>query len=155
MLRTIGAEQAPFHRTYITGPTALCADHPGRSKPFWHSMGSPDVWKIAGQNYPDTSCFFGEREIIDISEYLALLGIQTNITRCASYERATFDMLYYHIEQNRRIVPNIQASDINDVVDFDRVREWIDTLAQAGTLKSGQAMQAWLTSGGIWEEVER
>ena len=118
-------------------------------------MGSPDVWKIAGQNFPDTSFFFGEREIIDIAEYLDLLGIQANITRCASYERATFDLLYHHIEQRGKAVPNVQPSDINDVVDFDRVRGWTETLETSGKLESGQALQAWLTSGGIWVNVKR
>jgi len=139
---------------YITGQTALCTMQPGRPKPFWHSMGSPAVWKIAGQNFPDTSFFFDEREIVDIAEYLALLGIQAKVTKSASYERATFDLLYHHIEQRGQVVPNVQPSDINDVVDFDRVRKWIETLETAGELASGQAMRAWLTAGGTWVDVE-
>lgn len=88
---------------YITGLTALCTLHPGRLKPFWHDMGSPAFWAIAGHNYPNTSFLFGEREIVDISGFLALSGMPVNLSRCASSERAVFDLLYHHIEQNNRM----------------------------------------------------
>jgi len=129
---------------YITAQTALCTLHLGRLKPFWHSMGSPAVWAIAGQNFPDTSYLFGEREIVDISEFLALSGMPVNLSRCASYERAVFDLLYYHIEQNSRVVPNVQPSDIDDVVDLDSVQEWVWEWEKAGDLACGSAMRAWL-----------
>jgi hypothetical protein len=133
---------------YITGLTALCMIQPGRHKAFWHDIGTPDAWSVAGQNYPNTSCLLGEQEIIDVSEHLAFCGIQTDVTRCASYERAVFDLLFYHIEQKRKDVPNVQSTDIDDVVDFDRVREWIKELEKAGKLEHGQDMQAWLKTGG-------
>jgi muramidase (phage lysozyme) len=139
---------------YITGITALCMIQPGRFKAFWHGIGATNAWSVAGQNYPDTSCFLGEREIIDVSEYLALCGIQTDVTRCASYERAVFDLLHYHIEQKRQVVPNVQSTDIDDVVDFDRVREWIKELEKAGKLAHGQDMQAWLKTGRTWSILD-
>ena len=138
---------------YITGLTALCALHPGRPKPFWHSMGSPAVWAIAGHNYPDTSFLFGDREIIDISEFLALSGLPVNLSRCASYERAVFDLLYHHIEQNNRVVPNIQPTDINDVVDFDRITAWVWEWERSGQLKQGEVMRSWLKIEDPWVAI--
>jgi len=141
--------------SYITGLTALCIPQLGRFKPFWHGIGAPDAWSVAGRNYPDTSCFFGEREIVDVSEFMAQSGIQTNLSRCASYERAVFDLLYHHIEQKNRTVPNVQPSDIDDVVDFDRVRDWVQQWEKAGKLIRGASMRAWLTSDGPWVGVKR
>lgn len=140
---------------YITGQTALCTLHPGRLKPFWHSLGSPAVWAIAGQNYPDTSYLFGEREIVNISEFLALSGMPVNLSRCASYERAVFDLLYYHIEQNNRVVPNVQPSDINDVVDFERIVAWVWEWERSSQLKQGEAMRSWLKIEEPWVEIQQ
>ncbi|MGM0767093.1 MAG: hypothetical protein ACQEV6_03620 [Pseudomonadota bacterium] len=66
------------------------------------------------------------------------------LSRCASYERAVFDLLYHHIEQNNRIVPNVQPTDINDVVDFDRIIAWVWEWERSGQLKRGDAMRNWL-----------
>jgi len=129
---------------YITGLTALCMPHPGRLKAFWHGIGSPETWTVAGRNYPDTSHLFGDREIVDVSEYLALAGIQATLSRCASYERAVFDLLYHHIELNNRPVPNVQPSDLDDVVDFEVIRGWIREWERAGQLVHGKSMQTWL-----------
>jgi hypothetical protein len=131
---------------YITGLTALCIMHPGRYKPFWHHFGSPDAWQIAGKNHPDTTFFFGEQELVDVSETFALWGIEPPLCVCASYERAVFDLLYLHIEQKGRMVPNVQPSDIDDVVDFKRILVWVSECERAGQLKRGPAMRAWLTS---------
>lgn len=141
---------------YITGLTALCIPQLSRFKPFWHGIGTPDTWSVAGQSYADTSCFFGELEIVDVSEYLAQSGIHTNLSKCASYERAVFDLLYHHIEQKNRPVPNVEPSDIDDVVDFDRIRQWVQQAQKAGKLKRGPSMRAWLASvDGPWEGVHR
>jgi hypothetical protein len=107
-------------------------------------MGAPEVWAIAGHRYPDTSFLFGEREILDISGFLALSGLPVTLSRCASYERAVFDLLYHHIERNNRIVPNVQPTDINDVVDFDRIIAWVWEWERSGQLKRGDAMRNWL-----------
>lgn len=127
---------------YITGLTALCIPQLSRFKPFWHGIGAPDAWSVASRNYPDTSCFFGEREIVDVSEFMAQSGLQTNLSRCASYERAVFESLYHHIEQRNQMVPNEQPSDIDDVVDFDRVRGLIQKWEMVGKLIRGASMRA-------------
>jgi hypothetical protein len=57
---------------YITGVTTLRLIHPDRSfELFWHSAGSPDKWFIAGQDYPETSSFFGDQQLVDLSGILA------------------------------------------------------------------------------------
>jgi len=139
---------------YITGLAALCIPHPRRTKPFWHSVQEPDsTWTVAGRNFPDTSWHFGQRELVDVSDYFSLAGIKTDLTQCASYERAVFDLLYYHIEQNSRMVPNVQPTDINDVVDFERIVSWILDLIRSGQLKQGEAMRRWLTIEEPWVDV--
>jgi len=140
---------------YITGLTALCIPHPGRFKAFWHGIGPPDAWTIAGRNYPDTSHLFGDREIVDVSEYLALAGVQTTLSRCASYERAVFDLLYHHLEQNNRPVPNMQPSDLDDVVHFKRIIAWVWEWERSGQLKQGKAMRSWLNIEDPWVEIQR
>lgn len=100
---------------YITGLAALCIPQPGRTKPFWHSVQEPDSnWTVAGRSYPDTSWLFGERELVDVSDYFSSVGIKTDLILCASYERAVFDLLHHHIEQNNQVAPNVQPSDIRD-----------------------------------------
>jgi hypothetical protein len=137
---------------YITGMSALCLFHPGRAyKPFWHSAGSPDRWHIAGQHYPDTSSFFGDQELVDLSELLTKWGIKAPIFISASYERAVFDILYNHIELENRVVPNVQPSDIDDAVDFSRVLGWVSEWERrSDRLKRGPAMRAWLETKRTW-----
>lgn len=136
---------------YITGMTALCLFHPGRTwKPFWHSAGSPDRWLIAGQHYPDTSSFFGDQELVDLSGLLAEWRIEAPICISASYERAVFDILYNHIELDNQMVPNVQPSDIDDVVDFSRVSGWVSEWEQSGRLKRGPTLRAWLETKRTW-----
>lgn len=132
---------------YVTGLAALCIPHRGRTKPFWHSLATPDThWTVANRNSPDTSWFFERRELVDVSDYFRLAGIHTELVYCASYERAVFDLLFAHIELSGRPVTNVQPTDINDVVDFRRVSEWVLELDQQGRLKNGPAMIAWLAT---------
>lgn len=79
-----------------------------------------------------------------MSAYLALAGVQASLSWCASYERAVFDLLYRNIEQNNRPVPNVQPSDLDDVVNFEVIRAWILEWECDGRLMNGGAMRAWL-----------
>ena len=141
---------------YITALAALCIPHPGRPKPFWHSLPLSDSkWTLSGRDYPDTSWFFGQRELVNVTEYFALAGIKTDLVLCASYERAIFDLLYRHIEKDNEMVPNVQPSDINDVVNFERILTWVLELERSGQLKRAEAMRGWLTSAEPWVTAER
>lgn len=130
---------------YITGLSALCIPHPGRWSPLWYSLRSPDSrWNVGGKNWSDTSWFFGSTELVDVSEYLLLAEIETDLTLCASYERAVFDLLYRCIEKKGVPVPNVQPTDIDDVVSFNQVEQWVIDLERAGKLIHGRTMRAWL-----------
>lgn len=76
-----------------------------------------------------------------------------NLSRCASYKRGVFDLLYHHIEQNNRMVPNVQPTDINDVVDFDRIIAWVWEWERSSQLKQGDAMRSWLKIEDPWVEI--
>src|SRR5690554_3288298 len=141
--------------SYITGLTALCIPHPGRHKPLWHHFGPPDRWQIAGADYPDTSFLFGNRELVDLTETFALWGIEPPLCVSASYERAVFDLLYFYVEKKGRVVPNVQPSDIDDVVDFQIVVDWIKQWEQAGQLQRGQSMRDWLNPKNPWVAMQK
>tara|TARA_R110001599_G_C12275668_1_gene662247 strand:- start:580 stop:1077 length:498 start_codon:yes stop_codon:yes gene_type:complete len=77
----------------------------------------------------------------DVSEFIAQSGVQTNLSRCTSYERAVFGLLYHHIEQKNRTLANVQPSGIDSVVAFDRVRDWVQKWEMAGKLIRKPAMR--------------
>ncbi len=47
-------------------------------------------------------------------------------TLAASYERAVFDLLY-HFAMVSKPVPNIQYKDIDDAIDAEQIKRWIET----------------------------
>ena len=49
--------------------------------------------------------------------------------------------------------PNVQPSDINDVVNFERILTWVLELERSGQLKRAEAMRGWLTSAEPWTTV--
>ena len=73
----------------------------------------------------------------------------------ASYERAVFDLLYFYVEKEGRVVPNVQPSDIDDVVDFQIVVDWIKQWEQAGQLQRGQSMRDWLNPKNPWVAMQK
>jgi len=93
---------------------------------------------------------FRDRELVDVSAYFAQVDIKTELTLCARYERAVFEMLLEHIEQQNQPLPNVQPSDIDEVVKFDRIRGWVNELESAGQLIRGAKIQAWLILEKCW-----
>lgn len=61
--------------------------------------------------------------------------------------------VYHHIELNNRMVPNVQPTDINDVVDFDRIIAWVWEWERTNQLKQGEAMRRWLKIEDPWVEI--
>lgn len=53
------------------------------------------------------------------------------------------------------MVPNVQPSDINDVVDFERIVGWVWEFERSNQLKRGEDMRDWLKSGDFWVEIQR
>lgn len=78
-------------------------------------------------------------------------------SRCASYERAVFDLRYHYIEHNNRMVPNnlvmpnIQPTDMDDVVDFEQITAWVLDWKRSGHLA---AMRSWLKAVHPWVGIQ-
>jgi len=112
---------------YLTGLTALNIPIPGRLPADWHSFGLANVhsWMWAGTTLRDTSHLIGMTGVYDATEALRRFAPETTEgTLAADYERAVFDLLY-HFVMISKPVPNIQARDIDDAVDFGLVKSLI------------------------------
>lgn len=112
---------------YVTGITALNIPIPSRVFADWHSYGLANVhaWSRSGTTLIDTSHLLGMTGVYDATEALRRYAPDTTTgTLAATYERAVFDLLY-HSAMTGKPVPNIQAKDIDDSVDFDLVKSWI------------------------------
>ena len=86
---------------YITGKAAINFPHPGSSTGGWHFLSYFDreagVAKVSLANihYPDTTSFFGEVGIIDITERMAQRGwsVEGRQLYMADHYRAAADMI--------------------------------------------------------------
>ena len=56
---------------------------------------------------------------------------------------------------SNEMVPNVQPSDINDIVNFERILTWVLELERSGQVKRAEAMRGWLTSAEPWVTAER
>lgn len=111
---------------YLSGSTALCI--PWRGIPaLWYSsaLARPQSWCVAGYNMPDTTPLLGLAGVHDASHLLRDYGIEAPLLWAATHERAVFDLLYQHSHLRASPPPNVQASDIDDVVDLGQVRSWL------------------------------
>lgn len=115
---------------YITGTTALNIMVPGRSVPGWHSYGLVNIaaWQWAGINVRSTDHLLGNLDLYDATAVLRRYAPETpGGTLAANYERAVFDLLFDSVSPGRP-VPNYQAKDIDDAVDFKKVTRWIESV---------------------------
>lgn len=131
---------------YLTGITALCIpDHDGFT-PLWYSsaLGNTRAWQVAGFNLASSSTLLGAQGLYDATSLTKAHGIEANTLWAATYERAVFDLLYHYCHLNERAVPNVQASDIDDLVDLDRVLCWIQDLSAFLDQTSVLRMHQWL-----------
>lgn len=86
---------------YITGKVAINFPHSGRTTGGWHSLSYFDressVAKVslAGIYYPDTTIFFGDEGITDVTDQLADRGwsIEGRRQYMADHYRAAADMI--------------------------------------------------------------
>ncbi len=86
---------------YITGKAAINFSHPGSITGGWHFLSYFDrdsgVAKVslAGIHYPDTSDFFGDAGVIDVTDKLAMRGWSEDSKRLfmADHYRAAADMV--------------------------------------------------------------
>jgi hypothetical protein len=86
---------------YITGKAAINYPHAGSTTGGWHFLSYFDrdsgVAKVslAGTHYPDTTDFFGDAGVIDVTDELAMLGWSEGGKRLfmADHYRAAADMV--------------------------------------------------------------
>lgn len=135
---------------YLSGASALSlppAD--GRPPALWYSssLSNPKNWQVAGKHLTHTGPLMGVIGLWDATSAIARYGVTVPRIWAATPERAVFDLLIDHCEVDESTVPNIQAIDIDDVVDLKQVIQWIDLckefLSQAGRTR----IQDWLEGG--------
>jgi transcriptional regulator with XRE-family HTH domain len=135
---------------YLSGASALSLPpEDGRPPALWYSssLSNPKNWQVAGKHLTHTGPLMGVIGLWDATSAIARYGVTVPRIWAASPERAVFDLLIDHCEVDESTVPNIQAIDIDDVVDLKQVIQWIDLckefLSQAGRTR----IQDWLEGG--------
>lgn len=117
-------------KTYITGLTALNLLAPGRRPAGWHTHGlvNRENWCLSEKQFASTEHLLGDQGLYDATDVLRRYAPDTpDGTLAASYERAVFDLLYHFIVVKQKPVPNVQAKDIDDAVDFTLIADWIES----------------------------
>lgn len=134
---------------YITGTTALNIGINGKMPALWHStyIANRRGWCVSGVNFKSTVPLIGYAGIHDATDELKKripdLESQTFI---ASHERALFDFLHEFLVVRNKPVPNIQSTDIDDVVDYSKVMKWIDQAESESDATGWDEMRNWLLS---------
>ena len=120
------SQDGPKH--YLTAATGLSIPRPSDNTPaLWYSstLSNPESWIIAGRDPASTNELLGATGLWDANETIARYGVRLPVVWAADYERSLFDLLINFCEFKSKPVPNIQVSDIGDVVDIERVNELI------------------------------
>lgn len=135
---------------YLSGASALSLPpEDGRPPALWYSssLSNPKNWQVAGKHLTHTGSLIGVIGLWDATFAIARYGVTVPSIWAASPERAVFDLLVDHCEVDESTVPNIQATDIDDVVNLKQVTQWIELckgfLSRAGRVR----MQDWLEGG--------
>lgn len=137
-------------RYYLSGTTALSLPgQNGEAPALWYSssLGDPQTWRVAGSNLTNTNSLLGVAGLWDATKIVARYGVHLPRIWAASPERAVFDLLVHHGEINRKPLPNVQVSDVDDVVNIERVREWVAQCKPFLSEQGYQIMMAWLEGG--------
>lgn len=133
---------------YLTGATALSLPSPKSGVPaLWYSsaIGTPKTWQISGVHVCDTRPLLGVSQLWDATEEIVKHNVFIQQIWAATHERAVFDLLYHFCECRGGAVPNIQAVDIDDVVDLNLVSGWVGQY-EAFISESGRnRMLQWLS----------
>lgn len=143
------------HQHYITGKAAINFPHPESTTGGWHFLSYFDresgVAKVslAGIHYPETTVYFGDLGIIDVTEELAKCGWSVEGRRLymADHYRAAADMVVKWVLSESKHC-NVEVADwFPSPADRRRLIELLD-LAKPNLLEVGrlEKMQAWLSS---------
>lgn len=120
------SQAGPTH--YLTAATGLSIPRPSDNIPaLWYSstLSNPESWIIAGRDLESTNELLGATGLWDAIETIARYGVRLPVVWAADHSRSLFDLLINFCEFKSKPVPNIQVSDIDDVVDIERVNELI------------------------------
>lgn len=145
--RPVVIDDAP---SYVTSLSALNIPIEHRNPPDWHSavLNDPKKWSWSGKHLSSTAHLLGLRGVYDATTALRLFVPSTPTgTLAANYERAIFDLLY-HFTQLGEPIPNIQAKDIDDAVNFDEIISWIRSVDISQ--QQQDKMIAWLEKSDFW-----
>ncbi|WP_443700551.1 hypothetical protein [Pseudomonas sp.] len=140
---------------YITGKAAINFTHPGSTTGGWHFLSYFDretgVAKVslAGIHYPDTTSFFGDEGIVDVTEQMAKRGwsVESRKLYMADHYRAAADMVVrWALGDSDHCNVDIDEW-FPSLTDKQRLLDLLDTgepqLLEMGRLKK---VEAWLRS---------
>ncbi|MCL1485098.1 MAG: hypothetical protein MH208_12605 [Marinobacter sp.] len=82
--------------------------------------------------------FLGAHELWDATEEIKSLGVKVARIWSATHERALFDLMYHFFEVRQKPMPNIQVSDIDDVVNMGKVQQWVKDFRPFLSSKGGK-----------------
>lgn len=112
---------------YLSGLSALCL--PGRYNlpALWYSssLQSVNQWQVTGRSLVTTNHLIGGCGLYNAANHLHDFGVGAAFVWAANHERALFDHLHHFCEAKGRPVPNIQVSDLDDVVSVETVQGWL------------------------------
>ncbi|WNC10910.1 hypothetical protein [Pseudomonas coleopterorum] len=143
------------HQHYITGKAAINFPHPGSTTGGWHFLSYFDresgVAKVslAGIHYPDTTGYFGDLGITDVTDQLAELGWAAGGRRLymADHYRAAADMIVkWSLSESEQC--NVEVDEWFPAPQDKEGLLKLLTLAKLKLLEVGRLgkMEAWLTS---------
>jgi hypothetical protein len=135
---------------YLSGMTALClppAD--GRPPALWYtsSLSNPSSWRIAGKHTAHTGALLGVAGLWNATATIAQYGVVAPCIWAANPERAVFDLLIDSCEIRQCRVPNVQVTDIDDVVNLEQVREWVAQCEPFLSDAARERIEDWLNGG--------
>jgi hypothetical protein len=141
------------HQHYITGKAAINFPHPGSTTGGWHFLAYFDresgVCKVslAGIHYPDTTAYFGDLGIIDVTDELAKRGWPVKGRRLymADHYRAAADMVVRWVLSDS-IYCSVEIDDwFPSRAERQRLLEILDTArSQLSKVGRWQKVEAWL-----------
>lgn len=137
----------PIPEYYLSGATALALPGADGTPPvLWYSssISNPNTWRIAGKTLTNTTYLLGVIGLRDATDIIAQYGVHLPCIWAASPERAVFDLLIHFCEVKGQAIPNIQAGDVDDVVDIERVQDWIAKCEPFLSASGRMRIQNWI-----------
>lgn len=143
------------HQHYITGKAAINFPYSGSSTGGWNFLSYFDresgVAKVslAGIHYPDTTSFFGDVGVVDVTEHMANRGWKVEGKRLfmADHYRATCDMVVKWALSDAQCC-NVEIADwFPSQAERHRLLSMLDVgRPKLSELGRQQKMDAWLNS---------